>query len=283
MLFHIKTAAFLCAAALAAAALTACSQNGNATVSQASATSATSAATEPGSTAASSAAATESTAATTTQPPERHAEDYVETVQEYEIPIGGKFFLTGEEAGDSKRSVARLPQLKLDSDDARAVNSEIHEKHDRTFESYTSGGTIFVRTDYVCALNGNTLSLAIESRSTDSPNSGFSVYNFNVDTGALLTDEEVVALAGISMEDAHAALAADINAICDDGLTRITNDKLVPQLEDVRTKSLEEDNLNRAQYFFDSAGRLNAAYRYYWIAGQGDNGTLLVTDYHFAA
>lgn len=265
MTHKTRTAALLCAAALAAAALTACAPNKQSSAAQPT-----------------DAPTTSESVATTAPPVQKTAEDYVETVREYNIDYHGTFLLTGEtDYHPETGSVARMPQLTLNSADAQAINSEIHEKLDSIFDRYPNADYITGRTDYVCYLNGNLLSLVIESRSTDTPNSGFTVYNINVDTGSRLSNEEIVSAAGISAEEVRTALAADINARCDEGLAGLTREDLVSQMERAREASLAEDNLANAACFFDGDGALNVTYRYKWIAGAENYGALLVTGYHF--
>ena len=96
----------------------------------------------------------------------------------------GAFQLTGEEPRTSETATARLPELRLDTPDAATVNAEVHERLDSLFNGYDNNGYVNARADYTAALNGNQiLSLAVETRSVDTPNSFFMVYNFNVEAG----------------------------------------------------------------------------------------------------
>lgn len=217
------------------------------------------------------------TVAPTTEAPARRVEDYVITAKERQIAYNGAFQLTGEEPRTSETATARLPELRLDNPDAAAVNAEIHERLDSLFNGYDNNGYVNARADYTAALNGNQiLSLAVETRSVDTPNSFFMVYNFNVETGNRLTRDEVAAIAGTTTQDVLGEIIDDINTRCDN---LDVSGGMLDQMERSRTRSLAQENLDQAQFFFDENGVLNAVYRYYWIAGAENYGALLKTSF----
>lgn len=212
----------------------------------------------------------------TTTAPERHVEDYVITAKEYQIDYSGAFLLTGEESRSSETATARFPQLLQNAPDADAMNAELHERFDRTFDEYNNSTYVSGRTDYVASLNNRILSLAVESRSVDTPNSDFWVYTADVDTGKRLTRDEIAAIAGTTTQDVLNEVIDDINARCDN--TTFSGDML-EQLDKVRIRSLEQENLDKAEFFFDSDGVLNVTYGYYWVAGAERYGALLKTSF----
>ena len=217
------------------------------------------------------------TVAPTTEAPVRRVEDYVITAKERQIAYNGAFQLTGEEPRTSETATARLPELRLDTPDAAAVNAEVHERLDSLFNGYDNNGYVNARADYTAALNGNQiLSLAVETRSVDTPNSFFMVYNFNVETGNRLTRDEVAAIAGTTTQDVLGEIIDDINTRCDN---LDVSGGMLDQMERSRTRSLAQENLDQAQFFFDENGVLNAVYRYYWIAGAENYGALLKTGF----
>ena len=217
------------------------------------------------------------TVALTTEAPARRVEDYVITAKERQIAYNGAFQLTGEEPRTSETATARLPELRLDNPDAAAVNAEVHERLDSLFNGYDNNGYVNARADYTAALNGNQiLSLAVETRSVDTPNSFFMVYNFNVETGNRLTRDEVAAIAGTTTQDVLGEIIDDINTRCDN---LDVSGGMLDQMERSRARSLAQENLDQAQFFFDENGVLNAVYRYYWIAGAENYGALLKTGF----
>lgn len=233
--------------------------------------------TASGTTEAGAATVAVTTVAPTTEAPVRRVEDYVITAKERQIAYNGAFQLTGEEPRTSETATARLPELRLDTPDAAAVNAEIHERLDSLFNGYDNHGYVNARADYTAALNGNQiLSLAVETRSVDTPNSFFMVYNFNVETGNRLTRDEVAAIAGTTTQDVLGEIIDDINTRCDN---LDVSGGMLDQMERSRARSLAQENLDQAQFFFDENGVLNAVYRYYWIAGAENYGALLKTGF----
>ena len=217
------------------------------------------------------------TVAPTTSAPARRVEDYVITAKERQIAYNGSFQLTGEEAHTSETATARLPELRQDIPDATAVNAELHENLDSLFKGYDNDNYVHGRVDYAAALNGNRiLSLAVESRSVDTPNSFFWVYNFNVETGKRLTRDEVAAIAGTTTQDVLNEVIDDINTRCDNANV---SGNLLDQMDRARSRTLAQENLDKAEFFFDENGVLNAVYRYYWIAGAENYGALLKTSF----
>lgn len=213
----------------------------------------------------------------TTQAPERHAEDYVITARERQIAYNGSFLLTGEEARSSETATARLPELRQDCPDAADFNATLHERLDSLFDGYDTRDYVNGRADYVATLRGNQiLSLAVELRWVDTPNSSFWVYNANVETGKRLTRDEVAAIAGTTAQDVLNEVIDDINTRCDNANV---SGNMLEQMDKARTRSLAQENLDKVDFFFDKDGVLNATYRYYWIAGAENYGALLKTSF----
>ena len=104
----------------------------------------------------------------------------------------------------------------------------------------------------------------------------FMVYNFNVETGNRLTRDEVAAIAGTTTQDVLGEIIDDINTRCDN---LDVSGGMLDQMERSRARSLAQENLDQAQFFFDENGVLNAVYRYYWIAGAENYGALLKTSF----
>lgn len=273
-----KILSLLCALALtgSALALSACN-SATGEISVASSATGDSSATGESSSAISATGGSSTTE--TTAPPDRRAEDYVKTEAEYEIDYKGTLLIEGDKENTGDTSLARLPQLTIDSADAKAINKEIHEKFDKEFAEYEKdNGHVWMRIDYAPTLNGKVLSLAIESRTADSPASGFVIYNIDVETGKALSYQDIAALAGLTIDEANAYVIADINARCDETEAKLTDDNLKAQLKEVREKSVSDENMAKNAYYLDEDGKLTAAYRYYWIAGGGIYGALVKTD-----
>ena len=53
----------------------------------------------------------------------------------------------------------------------------------------------------------------------------------------------------------------------------------ITTVEETLRKALEQENLDKAEFFFDSDGVLNVTYGYYWVAGAERYGALLKTSF----
>lgn len=215
-----------------------------------------------------------------TDPPEKtpsQESEYVYTEKEYKLPYTGSFLITGQE-GSSLTYLAprRLPQLKIESDDAKSINKDIHDKYDSTFEWYEDESIDYAvgRTDYVVYQNGDILSLVIETRSTDSPTSWFDVYNINVKTGKQLDNQELVKLSDVSMNEAYGLVYQEI----EEAFNNVQGNVDETILDDVKTKSLSTNNIQSSKFYFNGDGKLSATYMYNWFAGGGTVGALSVFD-----
>lgn len=194
------------------------------------------------------------------------AEDFVETAVEYEVPYSGDFLITGEKQLGDGIVKSRMPQLKLESSDAQAINQDIHDKYDESFTWYADASERSNKTDYVCYLNGEILSLVIETRTIDSPTSWFDVYNINVNTGERLDNQSLVKLSGISLNEAYGMVYTKIEDVFDNVQSEWVDPSI---LEDVKSKSLTTRNIDSSNFFYDKDGTLYATYMYYWYAGGG--------------
>ena len=208
------------------------------------------------------------------------AEEYVFSEIECQVPYHGGFLITGEQSNDKDTAQCRLPQLNLEIGAASEINQEIHEKLDGSFEYYEtidpSAEYIPVnRVDYLCCLNSSVLSLIIESRSTDTPNSHFYVYNIDVVTGERLDNESLIKLSNVSVNEAYGQLYNVIESKFTDIQGDWINEDI---LERTKNSSLTTSNIESSIFFFNEEGKLSAAFRYDWFAGAGNEGDVCVLD-----
>lgn len=203
-------------------------------------------------------------------------DDYVFTEKKISAPYQGDFLITGETKINSDKVSNRLPQLNMDTADTSEINDDIHAKYNRIFENLDKTDRPGMRTDYKAYLNDNVLSLIIESRSVDTPNSGFNVYNINVETGQKISSDDVITLSSYSREEADAQLKTIISEKFErlNSLTGANSDVV----DEAKRKSLAGDNIAAAVYYFDGDRRLCCAYRYYWVAGAEQYGTISELD-----
>lgn len=221
---------------------------------------------------------TEATTEAATEITKKTAEDYVYTKIEKSLPGTYKFLITGEEYSGEDNMPNRIPQVNLLGTDAENANAEIMNKYSKFLEDNeeaAAGGHPLGRIDYVAFLNGKVLSLALESRSTDTPNSYFNVYNFDVTTGKALSKSEVLSVANASAQDIEGMVKDEINAIFDDMAAK-SSGSAAQIIEDARQSSLTEENLSKVEYYYNADGDLVAAYRYTGVAGAADYGEISV-------
>lgn len=207
---------------------------------------------------------TESTTENTLE--NKTAEDFVETAVEYEVHYSGDFLITGEKQLSDGVVKSRMPQLTLESSDAETINQDIHNNYDERFTWYADASERSDKTDYVCYLNGEILSLVIETRTIDSPTSWFDVYNINVSTGKQLDNQSLVKLSGISLNEAYGMVYSKIEDVFDNVQSDWVDSSV---LEDVKSKSLATGNIESSKFFYDKDGTLCATYMYNWFAGGG--------------
>ncbi|MBQ6154188.1 MAG: hypothetical protein IJJ15_10630 [Ruminococcus sp.] len=198
-------------------------------------------------------------------------DDYVYTKAEFFAPYYGSLKIMGEEGYEGESAPNRLPMLRIDSDDAAAINTEIENTIEDQFTTLSSSEYTYGRIDYVAFLNGSVLSLAIEFRSVDTPTSTFHIYNIDVKTGKKLSFDQVIALTGMSTDDAY----DEVSAAIEDIYSNITTtDQWKDFLEEQKEKSLADENLHSTQFYLNENGNLTAGYRYYGVAGAESYGEI---------
>ena len=207
------------------------------------------------------------------------AGDFVETKTERHLPGTFNFLITGEKRQAEGSVPNRIPRLLLTSADAQRINEEIASAYDSLLEEAAATHPR-CRIDYVAYLNGNILSLAIESRSVDTPNSTFNVYNLDVTTGKELSYEETAALSDKGLSNAQAEVIAAINELFDDMAQNGAPNKIIEQ---ARSSSISEENLSKVKYYFNGEGKLTAAFRYTGVAGASDYGEIAVLSNEFSS
>ena len=200
------------------------------------------------------------------------------TYKESSSPYVGKFYCTGESDHSGENVPNRLPLLTIDSDYAREVNAFLIEQYDCDLEYLSDEGQ---RLDYVAAINGNILSLAVEVHYPANGSYGMNIYNINVETGEEVLTEDVVAMSDITLTQMYDFVEEDINAIFDEMLSQNPQIAETPMYTEVKNKSLSYENIKKARCYFDSDGKLNVVYYRYYLAGPEGNTQFLHLDANF--
>lgn len=202
--------------------------------------------------------------------------DYVYTATEKSLPFGGEFLITGEGRTEGN-SPNRIPQLSVKSSDADRINKEIHSEYDDMLNDFVQAASEHPlgRVDYVCYLNDNVLSLVIENRSTDTPNSFFRVYNLDVITGKELNGGDIAAMCDVDANSSEEELYAQIDGIYDK-MKASAGASMESVIEKARSDTFAQKNLDGFRFFFNGDRHLTAAYRYVGVAGAADYGNIAV-------
>lgn len=199
--------------------------------------------------------------------------EYVYTAKEYSAPFSGSFGITGETdiSGDNIRN--RIPLLKIDSEDAAAINAEIKNDFETELGSETADGTdTHSRTDYIAPVNGEILSLVIENRTMDTPQSSFWVYNINTQSEENVDKSALFEQAGIPEDEALDKIRADI----EERFSTLPDDySSTNYAAEAKEASLAEENLELTDYYLGENGSLFAVYILHWVAGAEIYCTLL--------
>lgn len=236
-----RTIALLLILIFALAALSACSINININKP-----------TEADSTAASSEAATQ--AATESDEPTA-------------APIGtlSDYVKTGKEAtvtyGDGNTNTLRIPELLLDSADAKAANEELQSKFGSALDNGSSYSGMYAL-DYEAYLNGSVLSVVTVGK-YDGGNTYGLAYNFDVLTGKKLDNKQVCDMSGENYEEELADLREELEEYYEEKYGSM------PGNDAEREKTFSDDNLKQAVMYLDNDGDFMALVDVYAAVGGG--------------
>ena len=206
--------------------------------------------------AATTAPATE-TAAPATQAPATTAPvsigslgDYVKTLKEKEVSFG-----------NGKTNTLRLPEILIDSTDAKSANDEIVEKFGEVVNG-DANSTGAYELDYEAYLNKNILSVVITSK-YDGGNSYGLAYDFDVATGKALDSAALCEAIGKSYN-------TELDKLYEE-LVEYYEDKwgTLPGNETEKEKTYNYANLKAAVMYLDGDGDLMALVDTYAAVGGG--------------
>lgn len=197
---------------------------------------------------------------------------YISVIKESnQRKYGGWFYITGQETYTTQEVTNRLPMVMLDSPDAQKVNEEIQSTSSDFFEDVNNDEMIVGNhTDFVTALNGDILSLATETAYQN--DHLFRVYNFDVSTGKLISNEDVVALSDVSLEQAQQMI---IDGASEQYKRKYDSD--YPQ----KDLDITASNVSGAKYYYNSDKQLVALYDLWGTPGAGDSLVVLPLDAYY--
>lgn len=182
---------------------------------------------------------------TPTQKPVGQLSDYVRTAKEVEL---------------TNRTL-RLPEILIDSDDAKSANETIMGKFGEYIddpERHNYVGAL----DYEAYLNDVILSVLITVK-YDGGNTYGQCYSFDVNTGVKLSNTALCKLAGRDYDTAKSALKTNLTTYYDEKYSDL------PDNEKMRSQTLDDSNINAAIMYLDGSGRLKAMIEIFAAVGGG--------------
>jgi len=207
---------------------------------------------DSGTTEASTEAATEAATETAepTTAPVGTLDDYVKTAKENTVTYG-----------DGNTNTLRIPEILIDSADAKAANQEIESKFGAAVNSGDSYQGIY-SLDYEAYLNGTALSVVVISKH-DGGNTYGLAYNFDVLTGNKLDNKQICDAAGENYEEELADLREELEEYYEEKYGAM------PGNDAEREKTYSDDNLRQAVMYLDNDGDIMALVDIYAAVGGG--------------
>ena len=147
-----------------------------------------------------------------------------------------------------------VPQLKADTEDAKEINAELAALAD--IEKSTEP-LYCDRIRWDSHWNGSLLSLLVTTRVTDLGTDRYTVYNYDFETGEELSEEDLLRRAGVTENEAEAALRRAAAQYFDRESGPLLSMETAGYW-DLRVQTISEDNLDldEAQLFLNNDGKL---------------------------
>lgn len=202
--------------------------------------------------------------------------EYVYNAREEYYNFNNYFHITDETGYDGDMAINRLPQLNIDSDDAREINEYLLETHSEFFEREHE----YSRLDYVVYQHGDVLTLVLEEQIEGHHYFYLEVYNIDVTTGELLDTEDVVNMCGLELDEAYDFIRDYAKDLYDEWEVEMPDMAIeyADELAEVREKTSSDENMKKTQFYFDAEGRLISVFTRYWFIAGGLHTTIVPMD-----
>ncbi|MBQ3284400.1 MAG: hypothetical protein IJH40_02050 [Ruminococcus sp.] len=184
-----------------------------------------------------------------------------------EVPIGtlDNYVKTAKKASftfeDGDTRTYQIPEILLDSDDARAANDEIMGRFGDDVREYDDYSPV-VALDYEAYLNDAYLSVIVTGK-FDGGNSYGLCYTFNVTNGNELNSSTLCSATGRDYNTALSKLTENLTAEYDAKFGSM------PGNDGERSKTLDSANIKAAKMYLDGSGKLMAMVDVYAAVGGG--------------
>ena len=183
-----------------------------------------------------------------TKAPTGSLSDYVRTLMENEVPNK-----------NGETTVFRIPEILLDSEDAKAANSDIVKK----YSVGISGDAGINKLDYTATLNDWLLSVSV-SAAYEGGSVGGDAYCFDVTTGKKAGSDAICKYKGVSYTD----VIDQIEKALDKYYKDHSFDKL-PLNEDMKAKTFSAKNIKDARLYLNDKGKIMCIADVYASVGGG--------------
>lgn len=194
-----------------------------------------------------------------------------EVEEEFQITVTDAYSDTAETEYSS--FCYHIPQINLKDDLAEGVNAQIFDTlytiiDERVYDNLDQYGYVAcgdIR--YTWGMRDGILSVIVETNGADYHWTTYYVYNISVETGELISDEELLALFGLDRNGFHEMARAMLEPMFD-GYSAETIEMMGREFYDyIVSMTLSEDTLSQAMPYIGPDGSLCAALIKYSAAG----------------
>ena len=177
--------------------------------------------------------------------------DYIKNAKESVIILPG---------GGEKRCA--IPEILMDSSDAKAANNEIMEKYGDYFND-PEGHEYVIELNYEAYLYDKFLSVYVKSK-VDGGNTSGLCYCFDITDGSELSTEKLCSMTDRDYNTAIGALKTNLTSYYDDKFGKL------PGNDEMRSQTLADSNIKASKLFLNDAHELTAMVQIYAAVGGGN-------------
>ena len=193
---------------------------------------------------------TETATEAATEPAVGTLADYVKTGKEKSVTYG-----------DGNTNTLRLPEILIDSADAKAANEELNTRFGEAFNSNVEYAGIY-SLDYEASLNGKLLSVVTNGK-FEGGNTSALAYSFDVTTGNKLDNQQICDAAGKD----YAQVISDLRKKTEEYYEEKFGS--MPGNTAERDKTYSDENLKQSVLYLDEDGEISALVNIYAAVGGG--------------
>lgn len=177
------------------------------------------------------------------------------------------------DAGEFSNFEYHIPKINIDDVTIAQLNQEIYEdlEYDHIASDIAMYGFAEHSASYQWSVNGNILSLVTKTDDTMAAWTDYSVYNVSILNGTRITDEELIASAGISMDDYYVKVEQALGSKYWEGWDRANeqfqNNSFCEMFNAQLENTISPENVRKALPYLNSEGQLCIIAPIYSMAG----------------